>query len=72
MLARENEASADAFEAAHPDFRPVPVAEVLSAPQLTEAARARFAELGQGTRLRLSPASADTDGFFAAVYERAA
>lgn len=72
MLARENEASADAFEAANPDFRPVPVADVLSAPQLTDAARARFAELASGARLRLSPASADTDGFFAAVYERAA
>lgn len=72
MLARENEASADAFEAANPDFRPVPVADVLSAPQLTDAARARFAQLASGARLRLSPASADTDGFFAAVYERAA
>jgi len=72
MLARENEASADAFEAATPDFRPVPVADMLSAPQLTEAARARFAELASGARLRLSPASADTDGFFAAVYQRAA
>ena len=28
--------------------------------------------LASGARLRLSPASADTDGFFAAVYERAA
>lgn len=72
MLARENEASADAFEAANPDFRSVPVADVLSAPQLTDAARARFAELASGARLRLSPATADTDGFFAAVYQRAA
>ncbi|MFN7106582.1 MAG: RsmB/NOP family class I SAM-dependent RNA methyltransferase [Brevundimonas sp.] len=72
MLARENEASADAFEAANPDFRPVPVADVLSAPQLTEAARAKFAELASGARLRLSPATADTDGFCAAVYQRAA
>ncbi|MFW2345346.1 MAG: aminopeptidase P family N-terminal domain-containing protein [Brevundimonas mediterranea] len=52
--------------------KPVAVADVLSAPQLTEAARARFAELASGARLRLSPASADTDGFFAAVYQRAA
>jgi 16S rRNA (cytosine967-C5)-methyltransferase len=72
MLARENEASVDAFEAANPDFHPVAVAAVLSAPQLTEAARARFAELESGARLRLSPATADTDGFFAAVYQRAA
>ena len=72
MLARENEASADAFEAANPDFHPVAVADVLSAPQLTDAAWVKFAELASGTRLRLSPATADTDGFFAAVYQRAA
>ena len=72
MLARENEASVDAFEAANPDFRPVAVTDVLSAPQLSEAAQAKFAELSSGARLRLSPASADTDGFFAAIYERAA
>lgn len=72
MLARENEASVDAFEASHPEFRPVAVTDVLSAPQLSQAAQAKFAELSSGARLRLSPASADTDGFFAAVYERAA
>ena len=72
MLARENEASVDAFEASHPEFRPVAIADVLSAPQLSQAAQAKFAELASGARLRLSPASADTDGFFAAVYERAA
>jgi len=72
MLARENEASVDAFEAANPDFRPVAVADVLSAPQLSQAAQAKFSDLASGARLRLSPASADTDGFFAAVYERAA
>jgi len=72
MLARENEASVDAFEAANPAFRPVAVTDVLSAPHLTEAAQAKFAELASGARLRLSPASADTDGFFAAIYERAA
>ena len=72
MLARENEASADAFEAANPEFRPVPVADLLSAPQLSDAARTKLAELASGARLRLSPATADTDGFFAAVYERTA
>jgi 16S rRNA (cytosine967-C5)-methyltransferase len=72
MLARENEASVDAFEAANPDFRPVAVADLLSAPQLTDAAHERLASLARGARLRLSPASVDTDGFFAAVYERAA
>ncbi len=101
MLARENEASVDAFEASHPEFRPVPILPRAAgegdhaqcggggdhgsdvgdgfAPSpvdgggfLTPAAQAKFAELASGARLRLSPASADTDGFFAAVYERAA
>ena len=57
MLSRENEASADAFESAHPQFRSV----ALFAPP----------PLGEGNRLRLSPASTNTDGFFAALYERA-
>ena len=70
MLSRENEASADDFETAHPEFRPVPIADVLSAPQLIDAAREKFTGLAVAARLRLSPASADTDGFFAAVYER--
>jgi len=58
MLSRENEASADAFESAHPQFRSV----ALFAPP----------PLGKGNRLRLSPASTNTDGFFAALYERTA
>ncbi|RZJ18188.1 MAG: RsmB/NOP family class I SAM-dependent RNA methyltransferase [Brevundimonas sp.] len=72
MLSRENEATADAFEAAHDDFRPVPIADALTAPGLTDAARARLGELAQGHRLRLSPLTAGTDGFFVALYERAA
>lgn len=70
MLSRENEASTAAFEAAHPSFRPVPVAGALASPALTDAARARLAGLADGHRLRLSPASTHTDGFFAALYER--
>ena len=56
MLSRENEATADAFEAAHPEFRPV----ALDHPKAL------------GPRLHLSPASTNTDGFFAALYERTA
>lgn len=70
MLSRENEASTAAFEAAHPSFRPAPVADALASPALTDAARARLAGLADGHRLRLSPASTHTDGFFAALYER--
>lgn len=57
MLTAENEASADAFEAAHPEFFPVAVTAPWG---------------GEATRLRMSPATTNTDGFFFALYERAA
>ncbi|MCS6624985.1 RsmB/NOP family class I SAM-dependent RNA methyltransferase [Roseibacterium beibuensis] len=72
MLTRENEATADAFEAAHPDFQPLPVAHVLNAPTLTDAARETLAARAAGHRLRMSPAATNTDGFFIALYERRA
>lgn len=73
MLRGENEATADAFEENHPEFAPVPVAQALNASTLTDAARERLGALADGGhRLRLSPASTGTDGFFAAVYERTA
>ena len=73
MLRGENEATADAFEENHPAFSPVPVAEALKTANLTDAARERLGALADGGhRLRLSPASTGTDGFFAAVYERTA
>jgi 16S rRNA (cytosine967-C5)-methyltransferase len=56
LLTRENEASLDAFEAANPGFRSVPVT-----PPWAE---------GPQTRVRLSPSSTGTDGFFFAAYER--
>lgn len=61
MLSRENEDTAAAFEAAHPNFKPV---------QLTEDMHA-VATLAKGHTLRMSPASTGTDGFFFALYERA-
>ncbi len=70
MLTRENEASVDAFEAAHPGFKPVAIGDLLATADLTDAARAALS--ASGRRLRLSPASTGTDGFFAAVYQRAA
>jgi len=72
MLTLENEATADAFEAAHPDFRPLLVAGLLDAPTLTRAARERLVANTSGHRLRLSPAATNTDGFFLALYERRA
>src|SRR5690606_11892399 len=68
MLTAENEATADVFEAAHPEFRPLPIREAVRAEGFTDAGRARLTELaGDGHRLRLSPASTHTDGFFAAL-----
>lgn len=72
ILTRENEAVADAFEAAHPGFRPVPAADLLAAKTLTNAARTGLGDKASGGRLRLSPASTGTDGFFVALYERRA
>ncbi len=62
LLAEENEEQVAAFLAAHPDFHVVPLREV--APQLTDSAHPDF--------LALTPARHDTDGFFAAVLQRAA
>lgn len=70
MLRSENEATVDAFEEDHPTFRPVAIAEAVETAAITEAGQVRLIKLAQGHRLRLSPASANTDGFFAALYER--
>ena len=61
LLSEENEAQVAAFVAAQPEFRMVPLAEV--APDLTGSAHPDY--------LSLTPARHDTDGFFAAVLERA-
>ncbi len=58
VLVEENEAQVQAFLAATPGFRQVPVSEV--APGLT-----------RGLDLSLTPLQNGTDGFFAAVLERA-
>lgn len=64
MLSRENEASVEAFEADHPGFNAVPLNEAAT-PGLSEMPR------GEGARLRLSPASSGTDGFFFTAWRRA-
>jgi 16S rRNA (cytosine967-C5)-methyltransferase len=63
LLREENEAIVDAFLAGHPDFRLVPAKEVLQ--------RAGVKVPGTETYLRLNPHVHGTDGFFAAVMERA-
>jgi 16S rRNA (cytosine967-C5)-methyltransferase len=72
VLAPENHDVTEAFAAAHPDFRPLPVASAaIAASGLTEAGRARLAELaGGGHRVQLSPRRTGTDGFFVALFER--
>jgi 16S rRNA (cytosine967-C5)-methyltransferase len=63
LLREENEAIVEAFLGAHPDFRLVPAKEVLD--------RVGVKLSGQDQYLRLYPHVHHTDGFFAAVLERA-
>jgi 16S rRNA (cytosine967-C5)-methyltransferase len=63
ILRDENDAVADDFQASHADFRPLSAATLLGAQRIA---------LDTGERLRLWPHLHGTDGFFAAVFERAA
>lgn len=62
ILHEENDAVADAFQAAHPGFRPLSCGSLLADQRIA---------LDTGERLRLWPHSQGTDGFFAAAFERA-
>ena len=64
LLTEENEGIVEEFLAANPEFAVVPAADVLK--------RQGISIPGQGRYLRLLPHLHDTDGFFAAVMERAA
>jgi 16S rRNA (cytosine967-C5)-methyltransferase len=61
LLQDENEAIAEAFLAAHPDFVLVPANAILAQQQI---------HLDTGHYLKLLPHLHGTDGFFAAVFER--
>ena len=61
LLPEENEQQIEKFIATHPDFRVVPVQEIGTIPSLPKT----------GDYLSLTPAQHNTDGFFAAVMERA-
>lgn len=61
LLQEENDAVADAFLAAHPEFRQISAGEILHKQDIA---------LACGERLTLLPQDHDTDGFFAAVFER--
>ena len=65
LLAQENEAVAQAFSQANPDFTALDVGEVLSELKVDDAAT-----LCSGPYLRLWPQRHGTDGFFAAVWQR--
>jgi 16S rRNA (cytosine967-C5)-methyltransferase len=64
LLEEENEAIVERFLAAHPDFTIIPCAEVLARQQVTIPGCDRY--------LQLLPHIHETDGFFAAVMQRAA
>ena len=71
VLAAENTDVAAAFAANHPDFAPLPVHQAAQTPLLTDAGRARLAELsGGGHTVLLSPRRTGTDGFFIALFQR--
>jgi len=68
LLRQENEDIAQAFTAGHPDFKPLPVGELLSQLKVANATGLVTGENGQ--YLRLWPHRHGTDGFFAAVWQK--
>jgi 16S rRNA (cytosine967-C5)-methyltransferase len=62
LLRDENEQIAEDFLAAHPDFKLLNAAEILAQQQI---------DLDTGDYLKLFPHLHNTDGFFAAVFEKA-
>ena len=72
ILPEENEAIAEAFSAAHPEFVPLDAGEVLE--QLKIADGDKLCSGGEEGRryLRLWPHQHETDGFFAAVWVKKA
>ena len=65
VLPEENEAIAQAFGAAHPQYQPLPVREVLQGLQVPDAERLCTPD---GLYLRLWPHTHGTDGFYAAAW----
>jgi 16S rRNA (cytosine967-C5)-methyltransferase len=70
VLPQENEAIAQAFSAANPDFEPLSTGQVLAGLKVQDAAGlCAGGEDGQ-LYLRLWPHTHNTDGFFAAVWQK--
>jgi len=70
VLPQENEAIAEAFSLANPEFTPLPVGEVLAGLKVTDAATLCSGGEGGQLYLRLWPHKHQTDGFFAAVWQK--
>ncbi len=67
LLREENEAQAERFAQAHPDFEPLDALACLARAQVEQAET-----LGANGQLRLWPHRHGSDGFFAAVWQRKA
>jgi 16S rRNA (cytosine967-C5)-methyltransferase len=70
MLEQEDEAIAQAFSEANPDFKPLDAAEVLTALKVEGAAGLCSGGANGQRYLRLWPHRHQTDGFFAAVWQK--
>jgi 16S rRNA (cytosine967-C5)-methyltransferase len=70
LLPQENEAIAQAFSQAHPDFKPLAAGEVLSQLKIEGAASLCSGGESGADYLRLWPHRHRTDGFFAALWAR--
>jgi len=70
VLPQENEAIALAFSAANPDFAPLQVGDLLTALKVSQAGRLCSGGADGQSWLRLWPHRHQTDGFFAAVWQR--
>ena len=70
ILPQENEAIAEAFTAAHPDFVPLDAGEVLGHLKVEQAASLCSGGETGTAYLRMWPHRHQTDGFFAAVWTR--
>jgi 16S rRNA (cytosine967-C5)-methyltransferase len=70
VLPQENEAIAQAFSAANPDFTLLPVGEVLAGLKVANAPSLCSGGEDNQAYLRLWPHRHHTDGFFAAVWQR--
>jgi 16S rRNA (cytosine967-C5)-methyltransferase len=72
LLDAENAEVAARFAADHPQFASRPIAAAADTPNFTDEGRVRLSVLAQGGHtLQLTPFTTGTDGFFAALFERA-